>query len=102
MPEPGGGALAHPPLFPGSKETYVILRNNCFSMKFQFLLSMWPTIFGSISSHYGGMKFEFFSGNTDACMAPFNTSIKPSHFICGSGFLGGNVNMYFSSALIPF
>ena len=44
---------------------------------------MWPTILKSISSHYSGMKF--FSANTDACMATFNTSIKPPHFICSSG-----------------
>ena len=55
-----GGGFSPPPLFPANKEIYIILQNNCLSMKFQFLLSMWPTILRSISSHHSGMKFEIF------------------------------------------
>ena len=53
----GGWGGFGPPLFPANKEIYVILQNNCLSIKFQFLLSMWPTILRSISTHYSVMKF---------------------------------------------
>ena len=59
-----GGLQPPPPLFYANKEIYVILRDNCFSMKFQFLFSMWPTILRSISSHFSGTKFENFFQET--------------------------------------
>ena len=40
-PESGGGGLSVG-FSPANTEIYVILRNNCLSMKFQFLLSKRP------------------------------------------------------------
>ena len=65
------------------------MRDNCFSITFKFLLSMWLIIFRSISCHYSGMKFKIFL-RKQACMLSFNPSIPlppPSltHFIYRSG-----------------